>query len=231
MKHAIFTAVVVVGLALGSARVAHATAPEQARGMEAEVAAQVSAAIPGDLALVDVQVPKTLAATRGEVTVEVRATLRSGRSSVKVTVHGKNGKEKSGWATVVLGVLRPVLVAQRPLAAGDRLAGGAVVVEQRAVDASRACDLSPAVLASATMKVSVPAGGVVVCTAIERPAPVARGSQVRILVKRGAVTIAASGQLEQSVRPGEPAMARLEGSQRILRGKLVDSGTFVMEGE
>jgi flagella basal body P-ring formation protein FlgA len=138
---------------------------------------------------------------------------------------------KTGWAMVQLEAMRPVLVARRPLASGDSLGGGAVAVELRAVDAASACDLPVTALEGAHIRASVDAGGLVACGVIERAAPVGRGTPVRVVVKRGKVQIVAQATLETSARPGESAQARLEGSQRLVRGRLADAGTLVMEAE
>jgi flagella basal body P-ring formation protein FlgA len=217
-------------MALSCARVAHATPVDAARGLEAEVAAQVAAGVPAGLAIVDVSVPASLASARGEVAVELRGGLRAGRVSLKVTI-SRRGKVKNGWASVQLEALRPVLVARRPLAAGDALDARALTVEQRPVPAASACDLPVTALSGAHVRTSVAAGEVVACGSIERAAPVARGASVRVLVRRGAVTVSAPGTLEASARPGELAQARLEGSQRLVRGRLADAGTLRLEGE
>jgi flagella basal body P-ring formation protein FlgA len=222
---------VVAAALLGATSVAHATPVGSARGMEAEVAARVAAGVPAGLAIIDVTVPAGLAQARGDVAVELRGGLRAGRTSVKVTVTRAGRAVKTGWASVRLEALRPVLVARRPLASGDALDPRAVTIEQRPVDAASACDLPASALAGAHVRASVDAGGVVACASIERAAPVARGSVIRVLVRRGHVQVSASATLETSARPGEPAQARLEGSQRLVRGRLTDAGTLLMEGE
>ncbi len=229
MKAALIVVAVVATLAASPP--AHATPVDAARGMEAEVAAQVAAGVPAGLAIVDVSVPARLAATRGDVVIALRGGLRAGRTSVQVTVSVRGKQVKSGWATIQLESLRPVLVARRSLQSGDALEGGAVALEQRPVDAAHACDLPVSALAGARVRAAVDAGDLVACSAIERAAPVARGSVVRVLVRRGKVQVAAAGTLESSARPGELAQARLEGSQRLVRGRLADAGTLVMEGE
>ncbi len=221
------TAAAVVALFGGRA---HATPAEAARGVEAEVAAQVRAGLPAGLAIVDVDVPAALVAARGDVTVELRGGLRAGRVSFRVAVtHGK--KVRQGWARIELGQLRPVLVARQDLAVGDRLDGGQVTREQRPVAAAQACDLPASALVGARARRAVAAGDLVACQTIERPAPVARGTAIRVVVRRGAVSVAAPGTLEQSARPGELTQARLTNGQRLVRGRLVDGNTFVMEGE
>jgi flagella basal body P-ring formation protein FlgA len=148
-----------------------------------------------------------------------------------VTVTRAGKPVKTGWATVQLEALRPVLVARRQLAAGDVLDAEALAIEQRPVDAASACDLPASALAGAHIRASVTSGQLVACAAIERAAPVARGSQIRVIVRRGSVQIVSNATLETSARPGEAAQARLEGSQRLVRGRLTDASTLLMEGE
>ena len=231
MKSLVLTLALSLAVPVALGAVAHATPVAAARGMEAEVAARVAAGVPAGLAIIDVTVPAGLAGTRGDVAVELRGGLRAGRTSVKVTVTRAGRSVKTGWASVQLESLRPVLVARRPLASGDRLDANAVAIEQRPVDAASACDLPASALAGAHVRASVATGGLIACASIERAAPVARGSAIRVLVKRGNVQVMASATLETSARPGEVAQARLEGSQRLVRGRMTDAGTLLMEGE
>jgi flagella basal body P-ring formation protein FlgA len=217
-------------MALGLARAAWATPPEAAGGLEAEVAVAVIRALPTGLALTDVSAPSSLAKRRGKVQVAWKSAPRAGRVSVLVTV-GEGAQSARGWVALELTEVRRVLVARRALSAGTRLGENDVRVEDRPAAAGAALELEPAAVVGASLSVDVPAGGALPAAKVSLPPPLARGTAVRVLVRRGAVTVAGRGVLERSARVGERAGARVEPSQRVLDGRLVDDHTLVVEGE
>jgi flagella basal body P-ring formation protein FlgA len=221
--------VIVIALVLALAAVAGATPPGQATGVAAEVAAQVAAALPAELVLTDVSVPASLARKHGTVAVAFKGALKPGRASVQVTV-SEGGQATRGWVVLEIKSLVPVLVARRALAVDDVLAAGDVSVEPRPVASGEALELLPAAVAGGKLTAAVAAGEVVPAKALALPPPVARGAQVRVLVRRGAVTVATTGVLERSARPGERAGVRVEPSHKLIDGRLIDERTVLAEG-
>jgi hypothetical protein len=61
--------------------------------------------------------------------------------------------------------------------------------------------------------------------------PEPRGQPLRIVARAGGVEVAVTGQLEQPARIGERAVARLADGSRLVRGRLLAPGIFVVETE
>jgi flagella basal body P-ring formation protein FlgA len=231
MKRIVLSLVAGAALAaLALVRAAWATPPDAAQGLEAEVAALVTQALPAQLALTDVSAPASLAKRRGPVQVAWKSAPRAGRVSVLVTV-GQGPTAARGWVSLELAEVRRVLVARRALAAGARLAAGDVRLELRPVEAGAALELDPAAVAGARLAADVPAGAPLPAASVTLLPPLARGTALRVVVRRGQVSVTTSGVLERAARVGERAGARVAPSERVLEGRLVDDHTLVVEGE
>lgn len=65
---------------------------------------------------------------------------------------------------------------------------------------------------------------------VETNPPIRRGTEVRVIVKSGAVSITTTGSLEREARVGDFASVRLEGQNTRISGKLVDGNTLLVGG-
>jgi Chaperone for flagella basal body P-ring formation len=65
---------------------------------------------------------------------------------------------------------------------------------------------------------------------VESNPPVRRGTEVRVIVKSGAVSITTTGSLERDSRVGDFASVRLDGQNTRITGKLVDGNTLQVGG-
>jgi len=61
---------------------------------------------------------------------------------------------------------------------------------------------------------------------VESNPPIRRGTEVRVIVKSGAVSITTTGSLERDARVGDFTSVRLDGQNTRISGKLVDGNTL-----
>ncbi|MSP16540.1 MAG: flagellar basal body P-ring formation protein FlgA [Myxococcales bacterium] len=194
-----------------------------------DAAARIGAALPAGLEVVDIIVPPSLAAARGEVAVAFAAAPRAGRVSVRLSVRD-GARERSGWAQVELARPRPVLVAARALTSGKLVGAGDLTLVRRAVSSSRpAWRIAARALAGVAILRDVPAGSIVTDGDVAAPAPVPRGTRVAVVIARAGFAVSSPGVLERAARPGEPASARVDASRRIVSGRLIDGHTLQVE--
>jgi flagella basal body P-ring formation protein FlgA len=236
MKHAMILAALLVLAPAGaqaerSAPVDPAPPPQMA---SLPVAGQVQALAQRKLSARLAVVAVTLSGRLASLTVDAEVTALSWRGApgpgwlvVQVRVRTPGGREELGWARIEICERRRVLVAARALARGGVVRDGDLVTEERAVDRREGWDIAPSALAGAEILADVPIGAVLDSHAIAEPAPVARGTVLRVVVRRGAVVVSASGKLERQARPGELTSVRL-GNQRVVRGRLDDPTTLIV---
>jgi flagella basal body P-ring formation protein FlgA len=184
--------------------------------------ARVEASLPADLAVVDMELPRSLAKANGDVSVNWTSPPRVGWVSVQMQVGSKKG-----YARVQLAKVRSVAVAKRPLLKGAKVGAGDVAIEARGVADHDGLETLPV---GAEIVRDVPAGELVREADVARPAPLARGTKVLVVVRRGGISVSTSGQLERPARPGDETQVRLAAG-RLLAGRLTDSATVVVEGE
>jgi flagella basal body P-ring formation protein FlgA len=221
-----------IALAVLFAALAAVAAPATAGAapLDTIVAARARAALPADLELVEVVLPESLAAIdtdAGAVSLRWPSSPRAGRFTVPVTVTTA-GRERKGWATLVVARKVQVLVASRALKAGATVGAGDVRLEWRAVADDAGWRFAPSGLSGAAVLVAVAAGELLGPTAIAEPAPIARGTEVEVVVSHGRVSVVTTGTLERAVRLGERATVRLASGRRTVDGYLVDANTFVL---
>ena len=196
-----------------------------AEPVETIVRAKLAPMLPAGLEVARVYLPAALAkldVDRGKVAIELPRELRAGRPSIKLTVRGR----ATTWVPVAIGVAIDVAVAQRELAAGDVIGEDDVAIERRAVADFTAA--APASVVGASVTTAIAAGAPIGARAIALPPPLARGTQILIDVRRGAVRIRGTGTLEAAARPGEPASARLAATKLVVHGTLVAPATLVV---
>jgi len=193
--------------------------------IEAIVRAKLAPMLPAGLDVARVYVPATLAkldVDPAKVAIELPRELRAGRPSIKLTVRGRSAT----WIPVAIAAAMDVAVAQRELAAGDVIGEGDIAIERRAVAELTAA--SPATIIGASVTTAIAAGAPIGARDIALPPPLARGSQILIDVRRGAVRIRGTGTLEAAARPGEPASARLAATKLVVHGTLVAPATLIV---
>jgi flagella basal body P-ring formation protein FlgA len=141
-----------------------------------------------------------------------------------VRVHLRGGRDRTVFVPVTISALADVAVATRRLSAGDLVTAADVRWERRPVD-DRWRAASPI-----GQEVSAPidTGEVVDDTRLTAPPPVARGSEVRVEIKKGAITVVARGRLEQATRVGAAGRIRTAHGT-FVTGTLVDRARVVVE--
>lgn len=214
--------------------VAAAVEPDKASGVGADVARALAASLPSDMGLVDVVVPESLGRRRGTVAASWVGALREGPMTALVVTRDGGREVGRGYARVDVRKLREVLVTRRALRAGDRLVADDVEARWRPIAEGQGMKLAPDLLAGAAVTRDLATGALVTDADVARPAPLPRGTQVRVLVRRGVITVEATGTLERAARPGESAVAQLASASaghRLVSGRLVDATTLVNEGE
>lgn len=197
----------------------------EAEPLDAVVRAKLAPSLPAGLDVARVYLPGALAGidtTADAVALELPRGLHIGRPSIKVTVRGK----RSAWVPVAIAAATDVAYARRAIAAGERITADDITVERRAV-----AELIPAAtrtLIGASATTAIAAGAPIGARDVALAPPLARGTQVAIEVRRGAVLIRGTGTLELAARPGEPATARLAATKVVVHGTLVAPTTVVV---
>ncbi len=196
-----------------------------AKGMslDARVTAEVERTLPSGLAIASVSVPDALsrrASHRDVVALRWRRPPAKGRVVVQVLVHKRNGRIKKGWARVELVALGNVLVAAVELEAGAIIEAGDLRVEERP-QSDGELQVAPSYLFGSRVVVARRMGDTVRTDDVSMPMPVARGTDVRVIVRRGGAIVATRGILESKSRVGTSARVRVAG--RVLSGRLTRS--------
>jgi len=192
--------------------------------VDAIVRTKLAPSMPPGLDVAKVYLPAHLAALDldpAKVAIELPPVLRAGRASIKLTVRGK-----TSWVPVAIAALTEVAVAQRDLAPGDVITADDVAVERRAV--ADMAVAAPATVVGATVNAPIAAGAPIAAREVALPPPLARGTQVAVDVRRGAVHIRGTGTLEMSARPGELATARLAATRVVVHGRLAAPATLLV---
>lgn len=193
--------------------------------VEAIVRARLAPVVPAGLGIAKVHLPAGIAAldvAPATITVEVPGELKLGRPSVKVTVKGK----RTIYVPVTVGKMTEVAIVNRAVAEGEVLAAADITIEERATDLK-----APAPAASivgATLTRAVAAGTPLQREDVVLAPPLARGTQVAIVMVRGSVRVRGTATLEASARPGQEAVVRVGQTRTVVRGLLVAPNTVVV---
>jgi flagella basal body P-ring formation protein FlgA len=180
--------------------------------------------LPAELAITAVHLPRSLAGLDLDgttVDVDFPAAARPGRASVKVRLRAP--RARTVFVPVTIGRVLDVAIALHDLAPGEVITAADVRWERRAADPTTA---SAPVGQQVTAVIS--AGDVLDDARLTAPPPMARGTEVHVVVRRGVVTIHARGKLEQAARLGAPARVRL-GTGTFVSGTLADGGRVLVE--
>ena len=196
-----------------------------AEPLDAVVRAKLAPMMPAGLDVARIYLPAQLARLDldpAKVSVELARELRAGRPSIKLTIRGRAATR----VPIALAALVDGAVAQRDLATGDVIADGDFAIERRAVADLIAAPA--ATLRGASVGRTIAAGAPIATRDVALPPPLARGTQVEIEVRRGAVHVRGTGILELAARPGEPATARLIATKLVVHGTLVAPATLIV---
>lgn len=202
-----------------------ATQVASAAPVEDAMREQMLPSLPANTDIAKVYLPANLAkldVDSADVVVELPRALGIGRKSVKVTVRG----QRSVFVPVLIGELADIAIAEHALAIGSVIGPDDVRIETRAVD-GKSYAKGGVVVGSKVAK-AMKAGALVGEKDITLPPPLPRGTQVAIVMQRGAVRVRGEGTLELVARPGETATVRLAHNKTIVRGTLVAPATVVL---
>jgi flagella basal body P-ring formation protein FlgA len=188
------------------------------------VEAQLERALPPHLALVEVEIPKHLPKN-----VELLATFRSepkpGRSLITLLAVDAQGNKTKTWANVKLALRTTVWIAKHDLAEGTVIS--IANAEPKMVLAEK--EVPQLQLGNPLLRARQ-SGETIGAEDVLLPPPLPRGTQLTIIAKIGAVEVSTSGTLERPARPGEIAVARISTVHRLIRGRLADRETLMVEG-
>jgi flagella basal body P-ring formation protein FlgA len=193
--------------------------------IDAIIRARLAPVVPAGFGIAKVHVPAVLASldvAPSSVTVEVPGELKLGRPSIKVTVRGK----RTIYVPVTVGKMTVVAIVNRAVTEGDVLTAADVTIEERATDVK-----APAPAASvigATMTHPLADGATIQRDDVVLAPPLARGTQVAIVMQRGGVRVRATATLEASARPGQEAVVRVGQTRTLVRGLLVAPSTVIV---
>jgi flagella basal body P-ring formation protein FlgA len=119
-----------------------------------------------------------------------------------------------------------VAIVNRAVTEGDVLTAADVTIEERATDVK-----APAPAASiigATMTRSLDDGATIQRDDVVLAPPLARGTQVAIVMQRGSVRVRGTATLEAAARPGQEAVVRVGQTRTLVRGLLVAPSTVIV---
>jgi flagella basal body P-ring formation protein FlgA len=205
-----------IALALLAAGPARADTAERVR-------AEIQSALPDELSAIEVRLPKALEReSAGEVIIDWRP-ARAGWLALKVRIG-----ERAGWVRARVAAVAPAAIATRDLPAGHVVADVDIRVEMRPAGADAIAGAEGAV--GRALRRPVAAGAPLSASALERAAPLPRGHQVTALVRRGRLSVSTAGVLERAAPIGEATSVRLRATGRVVRGRLIDSQTVLIEG-
>jgi flagella basal body P-ring formation protein FlgA len=190
-----------------------------ADSLEEIVRARLEPSVPAGLGIARIQLRDADVAP-GRVVVETPRAMHAGRTSVRVVVAGR-----AAWAAVSIAPLVDVAVTRRAIAVGETIDARDVVVARRALDGIAP---APIALSGAVATHALDAGVVVGAHDVTLAPPLARGTQVSIEIRRGAVRVHGTGVLETTAHIGDRASARLAATRTIVHGTLIDSSTLVI---
>jgi flagella basal body P-ring formation protein FlgA len=176
---------------------------------------RIGAALPEELGVVDVFLPASLASLATEpdrVTIEMPRALGTGRSSAKVLVRG----HASVYVPFSVSKRLEVMVLRRAVRAGAEITAEDVTVERRAVTNAA---VPSTIIGSAAVR-DLAVGNVIAKSDVALSAPLARGTQVSIEMRKGRVLVRGTGVLEAAARNGESTSARLAQTRVVVRGTL-----------
>jgi flagella basal body P-ring formation protein FlgA len=193
-----------------------------AEGLDTIVRDRVGAELPSNLGVAKVYAPAGYDAVDAKsVAVEVPRELRTGRASMKVTI-----KRKTLWVPVAIAPVSEVAIVRTALPAGSTIRANDIAIERRAIESSAPASPTSVVGSTTTRELAI--GDAISSKDITLPRPLARGTQVQIQIRRGAVQVRGTGILELAARPGDAATARLAQTKTIVRGTLVAPATLVV---
>ncbi|HTE54147.1 MAG TPA: flagellar basal body P-ring formation chaperone FlgA [Kofleriaceae bacterium] len=222
---------VTLTLTLALAAALALVAPGLARADSAErIRGEIQSALPAELTAIEVRVPRALADASDTAPVQVdwRRPARSGWLTLQVRIG-----QKSGWVRARVAAVSPTVVAVLDLPAGHVIAAADVKVELRPTGAAGAARAATLVglegVVGRALRAPVAAGAAVPAAALERAAPLPRGHPVKALVRRGGLSITTYGVLERPAPIGQTTLVRLRATGRVVRGRLIDSDTVLIE--
>jgi flagella basal body P-ring formation protein FlgA len=143
-------------------------------------------------------------------------------------VHKRSGRIKKGWARIELVEFGKVVVAAVDLEAGEIIEAGHLRVEERPRTEANVVQVEPTYLLGSRVVLARQAGEALRDSDVSMPMPIARGTEVRVIVRRGGVVVATSGVLETKSMVGSPARVRVSG--KLLSGKLMSSDLVELGG-
>ena len=197
--------------------------------MEAMVAQRLSGEIPSSLGVVSVSLASSVKAIdEASLSFTWKTPPKEGFSDVQLRYTLKN-KDHAVWARVELRPYREVLVAARDLELGATLAPGDLVLQRLALRGGEGLVFAPSLFEGSSLKTRVAAAQLITEAAVTLPPLVARGTELSVMVQRGALKIATTGTLEQQARAGEQSSVRLSDG-KLVQGHLQSSTTFVVGG-
>ena len=223
MKYSIVFAVAVFLGAGTSAAERTAASPT----VESLVLQRAHAAVTGDLRVVGVVVPGYLAKVKHPraLSVRWRTAPRVGNMTVQVVVDTRRG-ERRGWVRLTIRARAKIAVARHDLPQGHVVARDDLEVVHRAVDGVP--PPPPLALIGAKVTKAVAKQAVIRASDVQMPAPVARGTDVAVVVRRGRLEIRTRGVLQTASLPGRVVRIRLASSGKVAAARLVDRTTAVL---
>ncbi|MBI4509609.1 MAG: flagellar basal body P-ring formation protein FlgA [Deltaproteobacteria bacterium] len=160
------------------------------------------------------------------VVVEWKRPPAVGAQTVRVAFVQDDRVERS-FARVDLAELRVVARAKRDLLPGEQI--DEVDFELTWMDVGRLRAARIGHVRGATLVRSVDKGDVICMGDLAPLPPVARGSRVTAVVRRGAIEVMSGGALEDDARLGDPVRVRLD-TGRVVTGSMVDHETVEIGG-
>ncbi len=228
--HRLATLAVFIGL-VGSASVAQPTraraggkASSSSVDPTSLIIDQLDDTLPVNLIIGEVVLPKNFELPKGaRVSAAWRKPPKEGHAFVLVEVIRKGKSQRRLFVRVELLAVHDVLVAQRSLAEGDVISEGDLDLEPRI--GVEGIQLDPAGLMGSPVLADLAKGDSIDASSVGLPAPVARGTTVKVLVRVGNARVEAQARLETTARPGEQVRVRVASTRRMVTGLLRDPHT------
>jgi flagella basal body P-ring formation protein FlgA len=133
------------------------------------------------------------------------------------------------YVTVTIAASTPVVVAARPIAAGQAFGPGDLTIrdEPDALDAGRAVYHDPDQLTGATAVMNLPAGTIISGDDIDEPVAVVAGQLVAVAVHAGGVDLSVNAIADQTGRIGDTILLTNPSSGRRFTAQVTAAGVVV----
>lgn len=153
-----------------------------------------------------------------------------GRTNLGLIVRVDESVVRNMSVPVEVEALAEMVVALRPLARGEIIADGDVAVQKRDLSAlSGKVAFDPAAVVGKVVRINIRGNSPVRGDFLEKVPIIKYGQMVTIVAEDGSLRVTAAGRAKGAAAEGDLVMVQNLNSKRDVQGRVVDSGTVVVD--